>query len=73
MLRASPRLPLVEQKLLIHPEYLSSSLVLVGFMWLLDVFRVVFLSIWHFPLVIPLSVLLRFTNFNYPFGIFKLL
>ena len=44
MLRASPRVPLVEQELLIHPEYLSSPLVLLRFMLLLDVFRIEFLS-----------------------------
>ena len=44
MLRTSPRVSQVEQELLIHPEYLRSPPVLVGFMLLLDVYRVVFLS-----------------------------
>jgi hypothetical protein len=60
MLRASPRLPLVEQKLLIHPKYLSSPLALVGFMLLRDVFRVVCLSFCHFSfghtVVCPTSI-----------------
>jgi hypothetical protein len=60
MLRASSRVPLVEQELLIHPEYLSSPPGLMGFMMLLDVLRVVFLSICPFSfghcVVCPTSI-----------------
>jgi len=60
MLRASPRVPLVEQELLIHPEHLSSPSALVRFMLLLDVFCVVFLSFCPFSfghcVVCPTSI-----------------
>ena len=60
MLRATQRVPLVEQELLIHPENLSSLPVLVEFMLLLDVYRVVFLSFCPFSfghcVVCPTSI-----------------
>ena len=57
---------LVDQELFSLPEHLSSPSVLVGFM-LLDL-----LSFCSFSLAILLSVRLRFTSSNFPFGIFIL-
>ena len=66
------RLPLVEQELLILPDHLSSPPV---FSWVRFVrnlvFCVVFCRFVLFHLDIVLSVL-RFTDSDYPFGIFKL-
>ena len=74
--RLTRRVPLVEQQLLTHPEHLSSpsvfsrvrvtrSLVLCVCFVHCNLLFVLFL------LVIVLSVL-RFTDSDYPFGIFKL-
>jgi len=62
--RLTRRVPLVEQELLTLPEHLSSHPVLVGFV-LLDLFIL-------FLLDIVLSVLLRYTDSDYLFGVFKL-
>ena len=71
------QMSLVKPELLILPEHLSSSLVLVWFGSI--VFCVMFCSLYiivcSFVLVffdIILSVLLRFMASDYPFGIFKL-
>jgi len=71
-------MPLVEQKLLTLSELLSSPPVLVVFV-LLVLFLVLYvcfvdrcLSFVLFLLAIMLSGLLRFTNSDYPFVIFKL-
>ena len=66
--------PLVEQELPTLPEHMRSPSVLVGFMFL--VLCVLFCRLLFFPLsffflAIVLSVL-RFTDSDYPFGIFKL-
>ena len=75
--RLTRRVPLVEQELLTLPEHLSSPLVfsevrvtrsLVLYVCFVD--RC--LSICTFPLAIVLSVLLRYTDSDCPFGIFKL-
>ena len=75
--RLRRRLSLVEQELLTLPEHLSSPLVLVGFVLLSLQFYVYVLQIVVCPFVlfllaIVLSVLLRYTDSDYPFGIFKL-
>ena len=66
----------MEQEMLILPEYLSSPLVCSGIR-IVQCFCVVFcrsvfviLSFFFWPFIV-LSVL-RFTAFDYPFGIFKL-
>ena len=67
---------LVEQKLLTLPEYPSSPPVLVGFV-LLDlqfymyVLQIVDCPFVLFLLAILLSVLLPYTDSDYPFGIFQ--
>ena len=70
----------MEQELLNLQEHLSSPTVLVVFV-LLDLLvlcvcfvgRFVLLTVlYFFLLTIMLSVLLRYTNSDYPFGIFKL-
>jgi hypothetical protein len=64
---------LVEHELLTLPEHLSSPGFLVVFV-LLDRFMCMFCRSLFvlFLLTFVLSVLLRFTDSNYPFGIFKL-
>ena len=57
-------MPLVEKELLTHPEHLSSPPVFSG----VRVTR----SLVLFLLAIVLSVLLRYTDSDCPFGIFKL-
>jgi hypothetical protein len=72
--RLTRRVTLVEQELLIPPEYLSSPSVLSG----IRVTRSLVLCVYFvdpfvfFLLAIVLSVLLRYTDSDYPFGIFKL-
>jgi hypothetical protein len=69
--------PQVEQELLTRPEYLSSPLVFSGvrvtrFLVLCVMFcRSFFVLLFFFLLAIVLSVL-RFTDSEYPFGLFKL-
>jgi hypothetical protein len=72
------RVSLVEQELLTLMEHLSSPLVFRGvrvYTWSL-VLYVCFvdrcLSFCSFLLAIVLSILLQYTNSNYPFGIFNL-
>ena len=69
--------PLVEQKLPTLPEHLSSPPVFSGVL-LLDLYFYVY-ALWIvfclyvlFLLAIVLSVLFRFTDCDYPYGIFKL-
>ena len=78
--RVTRRVSLVEQELLTLPEYLSSPLVLSGFRvtWSLvlctyNVLQIVVCLFVLFLLAIVhvLSVLLRFTDSDYPFCIFK--
>ena len=72
------RVPLVEQELLTLPEHLSSPRFLVGFV-LRDLQFYVYVTVLlifvcpfvRFLLAIVLSVL-RYTDYDYPFGIFKL-
>jgi hypothetical protein len=77
--RLTRRVPLVEQELLTLPEHMCSppvfsevrvtrSLVL----YVCFVNRFFFGAFVLFPLGIVLSVLLRYTEFDCPFGIFKL-
>jgi len=72
------QMPLAEQELLTLPEYLGSFPVCSRACFALSwVFCVVYcrsllgLFIFFFILTIVLSVLLRFTVSDYPFGIFK--
>jgi hypothetical protein len=69
-------MPPVEQELLTIPELLNSTRFLVGVRVLdLMFFGAIFcrsLFVLFFLLVIVLSVLLRFTPSDYPFGIFNL-
>ena len=70
-------MPLVEQELPTLPEYLSSlpvfSAVRVTQSLVLYVcFFIIVCPFVLFLLAIVLSVLLRLTDFDYPFGIFKL-
>jgi hypothetical protein len=68
----------VEQKLLTLPEHLSSPPVFLwGSCYLIFSFmcmfcRLLFVLLYIFFLGIVLSVLLRFTDSDCPFGIFKL-
>ena len=62
-------MPLVEQKPLTLPEHLSSPSVLVGFV-LLDLYFYMYVLYFFFAIV--LSVLLRYTDSDYLFDIFKL-
>ena len=69
---------LAEQELLTLPEYLSSSPVFSGVRVTRSLVLYVFfvdrcLSFVIFLLAIVLSILLRYTDCDYPFGIFKLL
>ena len=75
--RLTRRVPLVEQELLTLPEHLSSPPFLVGFLLLNLLFYMYVLSIVVCPFVvfllaIVLSVLLRYTVSDCPFGIYKL-
>jgi hypothetical protein len=77
--RLTRRVPLVEQKLLTLPEHLSPPRLLVGFVLLDLLFYMYVLFLYRclsfctfLLLAIVLSVLLRFTNSDYPFDIFKL-
>ena len=68
---------LVKQELPTLPEHLSLSPVLVGFVLLDRLFYMYVLLIVVCPFVlfhlaIVLSVLVRYTDSDYPFGIFKL-
>jgi hypothetical protein len=71
------RMPLVEQELLTLPEHLSSSPVLSGvrvsrtLVFCLMFCLSLFVLTPYVLLAIVLSVL-RFTDYNSPFGIFKL-
>jgi hypothetical protein len=72
--RSTRRVSLVEQELLTLPEHLSSPPVFVGscnsiFSFMCMFCRSLFVL---FLLVIMLSVLLRYTDSDYPFGILKL-
>jgi hypothetical protein len=73
--RLTRRLPLVEQELLTLLEHLSAPPVFSEgscysiFSFVCMFCRSLFVL---FPLAIVLSVLLRFTDSDYPFGIFKL-
>ena len=75
--RLTWRVPLLEQELFVLPEHLSSPQVFSGVhvTWSL-VLCVCFvdscLSFCTFLLTIVLSVLLRYMDSDYPFGIFKL-
>ena len=76
----SLRVPLVEQDLLIFPQHPSSPAVFSGVRVTPCLFLCVLFCRSFFPfyalvlflLAIVLSVLLRFTDSDYPFGIFKL-
>ena len=75
--RLTRRVPLVEQELLTHPEHLSSPSVFSGIrvtrslvLYICFVDRC--LSFVLLLLAIALSVLLRYTDSDCPFGIFKL-
>ena len=75
--RLTRRVPLVEQELLTLTEYLSSPPVLVGFvlrdlLFYMNVLSIDVCPFVLFLLVIVLSVLLRYTVSDCPFGIFKL-
>jgi len=63
-------MPQVEQELLIRLEYLSSSPVFSGVRFTRYLALCVLVS--FFLLATMLSVLLRFTDSDYPLGIFKL-
>ena len=70
-------MPLVEQELLTLPEHLSSPPVFIGVRvtrsLVLYVFcRSLFVPLYLFLLAIVLSVLLRYTDSDFPFGTFKL-
>ena len=68
-------MPLVEQELLTLPEHTSSHPVFSAVPRSLDLcvcFVDCCLSFRPFVLAIVLSVLLRITDYDYPFGIFKL-
>ena len=66
--RVTRRVPLAEQELIILPKHLSSPPVLVEFVFgLLSFLCSCFLFVFFF-----LSDLLRLTNSDYPFHIFKL-
>ena len=70
--RLTRRVPLAEQELLTLPEHVISPPVFRG----VRVTRFAVLCVMLFVLfllAIVLSVLLRYTDFHYPFGIFKLL
>ena len=71
------RVSLVEQELSTFPEHPSSPRFLVGFV-LLDLVscvvfcRLLLFLVSFFYLIIVLSVLIRMTDSDYPFGVFKL-
>ena len=67
------RVPLLEQELLTFPKLTSSRPLLVSTCYYIFSFMYMFcLSFVLFLLTIVLSVLLRFTDYDYPFGIYKL-
>ena len=73
-LTVTRRVSLMEQELLTLPEHLSSA---SGFQWgscysIFSLLCNVFFRSLFVLLAIVLPVLLRFTDFDYPFGIFKL-
>ena len=76
--RLARRVPLVEKELFTLPEHLSSSPSFSGVratrsLLLCVVFcSSLFVLSYFFLLTIVLSVLLRYTDSDYPFGIFKL-
>ena len=75
--RLTRRVPLVEQELPTLPEHLNTPTIFSGFVLLDLQFYMYFLQIVVCPFVlfllaIVLSVLLRYTDSDYPFGIFKL-
>ena len=76
--RVTRRVQLVEQKLVFLAEYLNSPPVLVGsvlysiFSFMCNVLLIVVCHFVPFLLVIVVFVLLRFTDSDYHFGIFKL-
>ena len=76
--RLTRRVPQVEQELLTLPEHLSSPPVFSGVCVTRSLVLCVCLLIIVCPFVlfllaIALSVLLRYTDSDYPFGIFKIL
>jgi hypothetical protein len=74
VIRLTQRVPLVEQELLTLPGHISSPrFLLMGFVLLDLLFMCMFCRSLFvlFRLAIVLSVLLRFTDSDYPFGIFK--
>jgi hypothetical protein len=75
--RLTRRVPLVQQELLTLPEYLSSPRFYWGscysiFSFMCMFSRSLFVLMYFFLLAIVLSVVLRYTDSDYPFGIFKL-
>jgi hypothetical protein len=75
--RLTRRVSLVEQELLTLPDHLGSPSVFSGVratrsLFLYVCFADLCLSFCTFLLAIILSVLLRYTDSDYPFGIFKL-
>ena len=77
--RLTRRVSLVEQKMPTLPEYLSSPSVISGVRVTQPLVLCVrfclslFVPLSFFLLAIVLSVLLRYTDSDHPFGIFKLL
>ena len=73
-LRVTPRVPLVEQELLTLPGHMCSHPVFIGVRVARSlVFCVVFCRSLFVICLWPLYCLLRFTDSEYPFGIFKLI
>ena len=70
--RLTRRVPLVEQALLNLPEHLSSPTVFSEVRVAQSLVFCVFCRFVLYLFVIVFSVLLRFTDSDYPFGIFKL-
>ena len=76
--RVTRRVSQVEQELLNLPEHLISPPVFIGvhvarsLVFLCNVFKIVTCPFFFWPLIV-LSVVLRFTDSDYPFGILKLL
>ena len=72
-LHLSRQVSLVEQELLtrVHPRFLL-GFVLLDLQFYMYVLQIVVYPFVLFLLTIVLSVLLRYTDSNYPFGIFKL-
>jgi hypothetical protein len=71
------RVQVVEQELLTLPEHLSSPRVFSGVRVTRSIFSFICMFcrslfvLCTFSLVIALSILLQFTDYDYPFGIFK--